>query len=89
VVPVAKEKEEEKEYDILKHILVPKHEIMTAEQVKEVLAKHNITVIQLPKILSTDAAVKATGAKEGDVLKVSRNSPTAGTTTYYRLVQKG
>jgi DNA-directed RNA polymerase subunit H len=88
VVPVAKVKEEEKEYDILKHSLVPKHEIMTADEIKELLTKHNITAAQLPKILNDDAAVKALGAKEVDVLKITRNSPTAGVTTYYRIVQK-
>jgi len=85
---VAKVKEEEKEYDILKHSLVPKHEIMTAEEVKEVLVRYNITTAQLPRILSTDAAVKALGAKEGTVLRITRPSPTAGVTTYYRIVQK-
>lgn len=88
MVPVAKAKEEEKEYDILRHTLVPKHEIMDAAQVKELLAKHNITAAQLPKILTTDAAVKAIGAKEGDAIRITRNSPTAGSTTYYRVVQK-
>lgn len=89
MVPVAKAKEEdEKTYDILSHTLVPKHEVMGAEEVKEILAKFNITINQLPKIFTTDGTVKAIGAKEGDVLKVSRPSPTAGKTVYYRLVVK-
>jgi len=88
VVLVAKEKEEEKTYDILQHVLVPKHEIMTADAIKELLLKYNITTLQLPRIVYTDATVKAIGAKEGDVLKITRFSPTAGTTTYYRIVQK-
>jgi len=87
-VPVAKVKEEEKEYDILKHTLVPKHEIMPAEEIKELLVKHNITTAQLPRILASDAAVKALNAKEGNVLKITRFSHTAGVTTYYRIVQK-
>ncbi|MEM5814313.1 MAG: DNA-directed RNA polymerase subunit H [Candidatus Aenigmatarchaeota archaeon] len=85
---MAKAREEEKAYDILKHSLVPRHEVMTADEVKELLIKHNITTAQLPRILITDAAVKAIGAKEGDVLRITRSSPTAGTTTYYRIVQK-
>jgi DNA-directed RNA polymerase subunit H len=88
VVPVAKAKEEEKTYDILSHTLVPKHEVISAEEVKAILTKFNITINQLPKISNTDSVVKAIGAKEGEVLKVSRASPTAGTTVYYRLVTK-
>ena len=88
VVPVAKAKEEEKTYDILSHTLVSKHEVMSAEDVKAILTKFNITINQLPKIFTTDAAVKAIGAKEGDVIKISRASPTAGKTVYHRLVMK-
>ena len=86
---MAKKKEEVKEYDILKHLLVPKHAILKEDEIKEVLKKYNIKIQQLPKILTTDAAVKAIGAKEGDVIKITRESPTAGSTTYFRLVKKG
>ncbi len=68
--------------------MVPEHTIMTPEEVKEVLDKYIINVTQLPKILTVDPVVKAVGAKLGDVLKIVRNSPTAGKTTYYRLVAK-
>ncbi|MBU5557943.1 MAG: DNA-directed RNA polymerase subunit H [Candidatus Aenigmarchaeota archaeon] len=74
--------------NILKHRLVPEHTIMKDEDVKELLEKFNISINQLPKILNTDPVVKAIGAKVGDVLKIVRNSPTAGKTTYYRLVSK-
>jgi DNA-directed RNA polymerase subunit H len=80
--------EEEREINILKHELVPEHTIMTPEQVKEVLTKLAINLTQLPKILTTDPVVKAVGAKAGDVLRIERRSPTAGKTTYYRLVAK-
>lgn len=80
--------EEEREINILKHRLVPEHTIMSAEEVAGLLGKLDVVVTQLPKILTGDAVVKAIGAKAGDVLKIVRNSPTAGTTTYYRLVVK-
>lgn len=85
---MAAKKDEEKEIDVLKHCLVPEHIILNEQDIAELLKKYNITIQQLPKIYSNDAAVKAVGAKEGNVLKVIRNSPTAGKTVYYRLVVK-
>lgn len=78
----------EKEYDILKHELVPEHTILEEKERKELLESMKMTAVNLPKILSNDPAVKAIGAKEGDVLKIVRKSPTAGTATYYRVVVK-
>ena len=79
---------EEVPYDILKHELVPKHTIISEEEKKKLLNKFNITETQLPKILTTDAVVKAIGAKAGDVIKIERESPVAGKTIFYRLVVK-
>ena len=78
----------EKEFNILKHELVPKHIILNKDETNEVLKKFNITIKQLPKILTSDPAVKAINAKEGDVLKIIRNSSTAGESLYYRIVVK-
>jgi DNA-directed RNA polymerase subunit H len=66
--------------------LVPKHEILTKEEEEELLKKYKITKKQLPRILSTDPAVKAIGAKKGDIIRITRKSPTAGETYYYRVV---
>ena len=74
--------------DIFKHRLVPEHIILTEEEKKELFKKYKITEKNLPKILKNDAAVKALGAKEGDVIKIIRNSPVAGTVPYYRVVVK-
>ena len=78
----------EKEYDILKHELVPGHVILEEKEKKELLEKLKITTINLPKILTNDPVVKTIGAKEGDVLKIIRKSATAGTSIYYRVVVK-
>ena len=75
--------------ETLDHKLVPKHEILLEEDVKELLSELNITVDQLPKILSRDPIVRVINAKTGDVLKIIRNSPTAGKTAYYRIVVDG
>ena len=65
---------------------MPLHEILDEEEASLVLKKYGITKDQLPKILTNDPVVKAIGAKEGQVLKITRRSRTAGESIYYRLV---
>ncbi|NOQ56091.1 MAG: DNA-directed RNA polymerase subunit H [Nanohaloarchaea archaeon] len=72
--------------EIKNHVLVPRHEILDAKEKETVLKKYNVTVEQLPKILNDDAAIKAFGAKVGDVVKITRESVTAGVSIYYRTV---
>ena len=76
----------EKKIDILKHRLVPKHRIMSEKEVEELLKKYGITKDKLPKILASDPVIKAIGAKVGDVIEITRKSPIAGQTKYYRVV---
>jgi len=71
---------------ILEHELVPLHEVLPEEEVSLILKKYGIAKEQLPKILSDDPVVKAIGAKEGQVLKITRKSPTVHESIYYRLV---
>lgn len=73
--------------DILKHNLVPEHIILSDEEAEELLLGKNITEDKLQKILPTDPVVKAIGAKEGDILKIVRDSQTAGTFISYRIVR--
>jgi len=77
---------EDKKIDIFQSELVPKHEILSPDEKQKLLDKFNISEIQLPKIKVTDPAVVALGAKKGDVIKITRKSPTAGESYYYRLV---
>ncbi|MDP8023351.1 MAG: DNA-directed RNA polymerase subunit H [Nitrososphaeria archaeon] len=72
--------------DILKNKYVPQHIILSKEEVDELLKKYHAKLEQLPKIRSTDPVIRAIGAKPGDVIKIIRESETAGTTEYYRMV---
>ncbi|MCD6447757.1 MAG: DNA-directed RNA polymerase subunit H [Thermoplasmata archaeon] len=74
--------------DILKHKLVPHHEILKEEEVEKLLKTYGIKKEQLPKILIDDPVAKAINAKEGDVIKIVRKSPTAGVSVAYRVVTK-
>ena len=72
--------------DVIKHMLVPEHIILDDEEAKRVLEYYSIPKEQLPKILITDPAAKIIGAKDGDVIKILRDSPTTGKSVYYRNV---
>jgi DNA-directed RNA polymerase subunit H len=79
-------KEKEPSYDVFKHDLVPKHVLLTAAESKKVLELYHIKPFQIPYIKSTDPAVRAIGAKPGDIVKVIRRSATAGESDFYRYV---
>lgn len=77
-----------KKKDILKHELVPHHEILSEEEVKKLLETYKISKDQLPRIRFDDPVVEAIKAKEGDVIKIIRKSPTAGISVAYRIVSR-
>lgn len=77
--------------DVNEHELVPKHEKIEGEELEQVLEKYNVKKENLPKIERTDAALKDldTTIEVGDVIKITRDSPTAGKAEYYRIVIEG
>jgi len=81
-------------FNVLKHVLVPEHHLLSAEEAKKVLAELGLTYDQLPKIRNTDAGIKVLEniyghIPEGSVVKIVRKSETAQEFTVYRLVTKG
>ncbi|MEM3147587.1 MAG: DNA-directed RNA polymerase subunit H, partial [Candidatus Jordarchaeales archaeon] len=76
-------------FNIFEHELVPRHEVISEEERKWLLETFHVREEQLPRIKDTDPAVKAIGAKPGDIIKITRRSPTAGETVFYRYVVKG
>jgi len=73
-------------FDIFEHDLVPMHEILTEKEKTQLLEKYKVKPYQIPQIKSTDPAVKAIGAKPGDILRIIRKSSTAGRHVSYRYV---
>jgi DNA-directed RNA polymerase subunit H len=73
-------------FDLFEHKLVPKHEILTAEEREQLLSEYKVHPYQLPQIKASDPAVKVIDAKPGDILRIIRKSPTAGTHIAYRYV---
>ncbi len=78
-----------KKFNIFDHVLVPKHIKLSKEEAEKLLKKLGIEPWQLPWILASDPAVKAIGAKPGDIIKIIRKSETAGEYVVYRYVVPG
>ena len=82
-------------FNILKHTMVPRHELLTDEETDKVLKRLKITRDQLPKIKDSDAAIKTLKAAlnmdvpEKSVVRIIRDSQTAETAEVYRLVIRG
>ena len=68
------------------HVYVPKHEIMSKKEAEEILKKYNCKPTEMPFIFVNDPAIIGLGVKPGDMIKITRKSPTAGESTYYRYV---
>jgi DNA-directed RNA polymerase subunit H (RpoH/RPB5) len=75
----------ELQYNISKHVLVPKHEIVNSvDEVNKILDIYQLKKNQLPIILRTDPMARYLDVKSGEVVMVSRNSPSAGEAIVYR-----
>ena len=73
-------------FKVDKHILTPKHSKLGEREKAQLLERYHVTSKELPKILKTDSAIKEMDAKLGDVIKITRKSPTAGDAIFYRVV---
>lgn len=58
--------------NITKHILVPKHVLLSIDEKNKVLKSFKCNIEQLPKILKTDPVAKYYNAKIGQVFKIYR-----------------
>ena len=73
-------------YNILNNNLVPKHEVIDNYKREEVEKEYNIiNNSQWPEISRYDPVALAIGLRPGHVVEITRNSPTALETKYYRL----
>jgi len=71
-----------------RHYLVPEHVIIRKEKADELLLELGLKKSALPKISRLDPAIKPLKTEIGDVVKVIRDSFTAGQSIYYRRVVK-
>jgi len=79
------------EFNITKHVLVPKHTLIKkdSKEIDDIKKTYQLFKLeQLPIILETDPVSKFYGAKEGDVFTIDKKSRTNGTYKSYRYVSK-
>ncbi|MFW9826244.1 MAG: DNA-directed RNA polymerase subunit H [Candidatus Thorarchaeota archaeon] len=78
-----------KQIDVLLHKFVPNHILLTKEESLNLLEKYRIDINDLPQIFEKDPVAIAIGAKEGDIVKITRDSETTvKSVNYYRYVKK-
>ena len=88
---------EKKSFNILEHILVPEHILLSEEEAAQVLADKKLSKDQLPEIGKNDAAIRALERTKtvghpiepGSIIKVVRKSETAEEFVAYRVVVVG
>ena len=71
---------------MVQHILVPQHRKLNDEEIDKILGKFNISKKQLPKMKISDPAILGLDIKKGDVMEITRESPTTGKSLFYRVV---
>lgn len=76
----------ELQFNISKHSLVPRHSLITDQaEIDAVIKDNNLkSKHQLPIILKSDPMAKYLNLKTGDIIKITRVSPTAGEYVVYR-----
>ena len=76
------------QFNILKHVLVPKHIILNDREIEAFKLRYNIAKDMkglLPTISRFSPVGLAIGIRPGDVCRIERNSKTAINTDFYRI----
>jgi len=73
-------------FQIFDHVFVSKHELLNPEEKEKFLEEYKVKGYQLPRINSSDPAIIAVDGKPGDIVRVIRNSITAGKFVAFRYV---
>ena len=74
------------QFNILEHVLVPPHRVLTVEETISIKKRYNIIDdVQFPDISRFDPVAQAIGIRPGEVCEIIRASKTAISAPYYRI----
>ncbi|XP_038980618.1 DNA-directed RNA polymerase V subunit 5A-like isoform X2 [Phoenix dactylifera] len=72
--------------NITKHVLKPRHDVLTEEEKQKLLKKYNVEDSQLPRMLETDAVARYYGLQKGQVVKVTYDGELTRSHVTYRCI---
>ena len=76
------------QFNILNHILVPKHRVLNDEETNIFKQRYNISDnSQIPDISRFSPVAQVIGIRPGQICEITRNSKTAINTLFYRVCQ--
>ena len=76
------------QFNILNHVLVPKHRVLNDEETKIFKQRYNISDnSQIPDISRFSPVAQVIGMRPGQICEITRNSKTAIDTLFYRVCQ--
>lgn len=73
-------------FNVTKHHLVPKHDVLSPEEKRAVVKKYRTAMKHFPLMLASDPVARYYGLLPGAMVRITRPSPTAGEYTLYRVV---
>lgn len=74
------------QFNILDHVLVPKHKVLSQQETLEFKKKYNITDdSQIPDISRFSPVSQVIGIRPGQVCQITRSSKTAISSLFYRI----
>lgn len=77
------------QFNILEHVAVPKHRVLSEKEREDFFAKYNIkSNHDIPTISRYEPVASVHCMRPGQVCSIERKSKTAGTTLYYRVCVK-
>lgn len=72
-------------YNPLRHELVPKHELLSDAEGKQIMETYMVKHrSQMPLISRNDAIARRLGLRQGDIVRITRHNDTSGLYYYYR-----
>ena len=75
--------------DLVNHISVPKHELLSKEDSKALLDSYNVKKREMPKMYISDPVSRYYNAQVGQIFTITRPSEVSCLAPYHRLVIKG
>ncbi|MEE9573718.1 MAG: DNA-directed RNA polymerase subunit RpoH/Rpb5 C-terminal domain-containing protein [Candidatus Neomarinimicrobiota bacterium] len=73
-------------FNVLEHEMQPKFRILSEEEKQKIMKQYNITKDkEFPDISRFDPVSQAIGVRPGEVMEITRSSPTAVKSVYFRI----